>query len=178
MGCAVSHAHQPRIVGKLRNVGSNIYQSNESASTNSSEEVSQEQNTTFAAIPKDLLRATGSGRFLGRLGGNHSIVFKNSDDIPSPSTSPVPRRNSSLNRKEGSRIYNSLARPRFDEANKKISAAILIQRRIRGMEARAFAASERVSKAAEKMLHTSLNPLLSPAENACKLLLDIASVPS
>ncbi len=58
----------------------------------------------------------------------------------------------------------------------KVSAAVLIQRRIRGMEARAFAATRKITKQAEQFILKSLNPLLSPAENACNLLTDIISV--
>jgi hypothetical protein len=67
---------------------------------------------------------------------------------------------------------------RIEDMKKVVSAAITIQKRIRGVEARACTAIHRMSKAAETALLKHLNPNLSPAENACNLLLDIVSVRS
>ena len=65
---------------------------------------------------------------------------------------------------------------KLNEVERKISADVLIQRRVRGIEARAFVAARRISNNADNILMKSLDPFLSPAENARILLLDIASV--
>jgi hypothetical protein len=67
---------------------------------------------------------------------------------------------------------------RAEDMKKMVSAAITIQKRMRGVEARALTAIHKMSKAAETALLKHLNPNLSPAENACNLLLDIISVRS
>ena len=117
---------------------------------------------------KDMLRVSPTKKFLGDGGRKISNLLEKvaSSECQSPS--------SSSKKKSISGAY-SQPFPNSEET-KRISAAVLIQRRIRGIEARAFAATTRITKAAERMMLKSLDPLLSPVENACNFLSDIASV--
>ena len=62
------------------------------------------------------------------------------------------------------------------DARRRSSAAISIQRRVRGIGARASVSRRRESLMSESAFMQTLNPLLSPAENAANALLDLATV--
>ena len=61
------------------------------------------------------------------------------------------------------------------DARRRSSASISIQRRVRGIGARG-SVSRRESLMSESAFMKTLNPLLSPAENAANALLDLATV--
>ena len=62
------------------------------------------------------------------------------------------------------------------DITRKSSAAVLIQRRVRGMGARVSVRKRKESLICENEFAKTLNPLLSPAENAANALLDLATV--
>ena len=66
--------------------------------------------------------------------------------------------------------------PNSNELTRRSSAAIMIQRRARGMGARNGVSKRRQSVFAENQFLNSLNPRLSPAENAANALLELALV--
>jgi hypothetical protein len=63
-----------------------------------------------------------------------------------------------------------------NELTRRSSAAIMIQRRARGMGARVSISKRRQSVVAENQFLKTLNPRLSPAENAANALLGLALV--
>jgi hypothetical protein len=63
-----------------------------------------------------------------------------------------------------------------NELIRRSSAAIMIQRRARGMGARVSISKRRQSVVAENQFLKTLNPRLSPAENAANALLGLALV--
>ena len=127
-------------------------------------------------LSKDELRLP-SKKNLGSLRKNSSLRHQSLNQMKDPDNIIAENVNRSPNaRKNSSSNIIGFDSKFSDEERKLTSAAIRIQRRIRGMEARIFAASRKISKAAERMMQKNLNPFLSPAENACNLLLEIASV--
>ena len=125
---------------------------------------------------KDELRLP-SKKNLSSLRKNSSVRHQSLKQMKDPDNFIAENVNRSPNaRKNSYSNIISFGNKFSDEERKLTSAAIRIQRRIRGMEARIFAASRKISKAAERMMQKNLNPFLSPAENACNLLLEIASV--
>ena len=148
MGCAPSRIGRPGVYSQPEDIMTDSQKHKEPV-------LSTVQPTELI---KDQLRPSPTKIFLRDGGLQVSNLRQNSRSEPS---NFVPKESSQA---------------KLNEAERKISAAVLIQRRVRGIEARAFVAARRISNIADNILMKSLDPFLSPAENARNLLLNIASV--
>ena len=168
MGCVVSRRNGTSSVGNpipnrhYGKIEKTRLESDNSdfCSDKSTAELNQEhsQSNSFAVTTKDLLRRSSSKKY-----------FKSAAECCVKKEGSCSSKNEAQIHDHGNPISDGT------ELKKKVSAAVLIQRRIRGIEARAFAATRKITKQAEESILRSLNPLISPAENACNLLIDIIS---
>ena len=77
--------------------------------------------------------------------------------------------------KQGSEEFTDI-KQNVHDLRRKSSAAISIQRRVRGMGARVSISKRRESAISENQFLKTLNPLQSPSENATNALLQLATV--
>ena len=175
MGSGASHEIVFKLTVRKKNTLKSLASSNTCESQNFDEKfrnptIFEDINAKIAGIEaaqtKDVLRRPSSKKLL-KLSVETDQRIKPFEVDAKPENKPQIVNNTE---RKKSVLENS-----DSDGNRQHSAAILIQRHVRGIEARAFTATRKITKQAEQFVLRSLNTHLSPAENACNLLKDIIS---